>query len=285
MTTLYKDILEGNYVVGGSVHLKDGLIENNPFSKKLGNCLAANWMLKNKKKAKAKIKEVMKEQRLGTHEVDECYGYAIYYFLEKEDREFKEDFFGEGSSETYNIDIYCLFKLKIIVYEYRNEMRNRLKNTLHLIDTEKEDADNMPRRCISYNILTRDNQNNEGNLVYSYNEVIEFEELQDILDNELVLYDEYFKLVGLKNFSFRDYVYHMFLSNKVLEIGDDGLLTKESFQKIAESLEMTPVALKKINKIVKNLMKTRKDLFGDVPELIGRLVNGKTSGWTPIYNK
>ena len=50
MTTMYKDVLEGNYVVGGSVHLKDGLIENNPFSKKLGNCLAANWMLKNKKK-------------------------------------------------------------------------------------------------------------------------------------------------------------------------------------------------------------------------------------------
>lgn len=286
MVTMYENnLLKGNFVIGGKVHLKDGEIKNNPFSKKLGDCRAANWMLANEKKAKAKIREVMKEQRLGTHEVDECYGYAIYFFLEKEEREFREDYFGEGSSETYNIDIYCLFKLKMIVYEYRNEMKNRLKFTVHLIDTDKDDSDNMPKRCISYNVLTKNN-NEDGNLVYTYNEVIEFEELQDILDNELSIYDEEFKLVGLNNFSFRDYVYHMFLSDSFRELDRDGSqLDSNSLSLISEELGISPSALKKTNKIVKNLMKTRRDLFREVPELIAKLLSGKNQGWKPVFRK
>lgn len=279
------NLLEGNYVIGGKVHLKDGEIKNNPFSRKIGNWTAANWMLQNEKRAKAKIREVMKEQRLGTHEVDECYGYAVYYFIEEEKREFKEDFFGEESSETYNIDIYCTFQLKMIVYKYRNEMKNRLKHTIHLIDTDKDDSDNMPKKCISYNVLTNDSSKEDGkSREYSYNEVIEYEELQGILDEELPKYDEYFELVGFTEFSFRDYVYHMFLSDRIRDLEKNGnQLDEKSLKTISKDIGISSSALKKTNKIVKNLMRTRNDLFADVPTLIGRLLEGKNTGWKPKF--
>lgn len=275
------NFIKGNYMIDGKLQLKNGFIKNNPFSKRIGNCDAAKWILDNKQKAKGKIREIMKEQSLGTHEVDECFSFAVYYFLEKDDREFNPDYFGETGSKTYSIEIYCLFKLKLIVYEYRNEMRKRMKNTVYLVDTDKDDVDNLPRGCISYNVLKRE-ENNEGDEL-NFNDIIEFEDLQDILDYELPRFDEDFKTVGLLNFRLREYVYFTFLQQEEMSFDIAGnKLEEKTMEKVAENLGLSVSALMKINKLIKNLMKTRSDLFGNLPELIGRLVQGKINGWRPI---
>lgn len=273
--------IQGNIVIDGLVHLKDGVIKDNPFSKSVGNCLAAHWLLENKELAKSKIREVMRDQRLGDHEVDECYDYAIYFFLEKEDRDFNADHFGEEASNTYSINIYCLFKLKMIVYEYRNEMRKRLKYTVNLVEIDKDDADKMPKKCISYDVLNKASFDNEKDN-YGFNEVVEFQDLQEILDIELPLYDEDFRTLGMNNFNFKSYIYHLFLSDVNLEM-DGSKMTDNSLEEISSRMGVTKSALKKQMKIVKDLMKTRRDLFGDLPEMIGRLVKGKIEGWKPVY--
>lgn len=275
--------VEGNYIINGTVHVKNGIIKDNPFSKKLGNCDAAKWILQNKSKAKNKIREIMKEQSLGFHEVDECFGFAVYFFLERDDREFNPEYFGDSGSKTYNIEIYCLFKLKMIVYEYRNEMRKRLQKTVYLVDSDKDENDNLPKGCLSYNVLKREQDSNFEN--YNFNDIIEFEDLQDVFDVELSNFNESFKQLGLLNFNFKNYVYFMFLCEETKSYentySDDG---EVDLNLVSDKLGITTSALTKINKIMKNLVKTRPDLFGEIPDILNRLIQGKNSGWYPKYN-
>lgn len=274
-------LLDGNNILSGIINIKDGIILDNPFSKSIGTSLAAQWLLDNSQLAKSKIREVMREQWLGIHEVDECFDYAIYFFLEKDDRDFNAGYFGDEASETYSIDIYCLYKLKMIVYEYRNEMKKRLDSTVHLIDMDKDGQDSMPKRCISYDILSKSSFEEEKN-GYGFNDVIEFQDLQEMLDIELPYYNEDFKILGMNNFDIRSYVYHLFLSDELLEM-DGSKITDDSMSAIAENMGVTKSALKKQTKIVKDLMKTRKDLFEDVPDMMARMVKGKLNGWKPVY--
>jgi hypothetical protein len=275
-------LLEGNVVIGGLVHIKDGVIKDNPFSKSVGNCLAAHWLLENSETAKNKIRAVMREQHLGEHEVDECFDYAIYFFLEKEDRDFKSDHFGEEASNTYSIDIYCLYKLKMIVYEYRNEMKKRLKATVHLVDIDKDEQEKMPKKCISFDVLNKASFEHEKNN-YGFNDVTEYQDLQELLDIELPFYNEDFRTLGMHNFDFRSYVYHLFLGDLDIKL-DGSQLTDETLELVSIKMGVTKSTLKKQMKIVKELMKTRKDLFRDIPELMLRLVNGKQQGWKPVFS-
>lgn len=280
-TEFNSSILEGTYVIGNVVQMKDGFIQDNPFSKRVGSCLAAHWLIENQELAKSKIREVMREQRLGVHEVDECFDYAVYFFSEKEERDFNPDYFGDEASETYSIDIYCLYKLKMIVYEYRNEMKKRLNSEVHLVDDiDKEDGEKVPKKCISYDILAKASFDEEKEN-YGFNEILEFEELQEIFDIDLPYYTQQFRILGMNNFDFRSYVYHMFLSEEPQLDGFN--LKEESVVKIAKALGMTPSALKKINRIIKETVKKRSDLFGELPMILDRLIQGKLKGWKPIF--
>lgn len=282
-TTAYsRELLTGNYLIGGKVYLKNGEIKSNPFSKSIRKSLAAEWILNHEGKAKAKIREVMKSQRLGIHEVDECYDYAVSFFLENEDRDFDKDYFGKDGSDTYHIDIYCLFQLKMIVYSYRNEMKRRLKKTVHLVDYDKDSQDSMPKNCISYNVLKRESDLDTTG-TYTIGDVVEHEELQYLLDVEIPKYDAKFKLVGIQDFDFRNYIYYMFLDDSFERQLNASHLQPSTLKEIAAKLGESSSWLKKINRIVRDLMLTRKDFFGDVPSLISTLVQGKSNSWIPSY--
>lgn len=288
-------LLEGNYVhmkreVGedGTVtdtplfHMKDGMIKNNPFSKSIKSSLSAMWMLNNRNRALHKIREVMRSERLGTHEADECFEFALYFFLEREDRDFKSKYFGEDAVNSYSIDIYCLSKLRYIVWHYRNEMRARLANTVYLIDRDKDDMEAMPKKSISFDLLNKASFEEEKKS-YGFNEVVEFDELQELLDVVVPYYNDEFKMFGLVNFDFKKYVYYTFLSNKELVL-EKKHLSDETLDEIAEELGMSVNALTIINKRVSDLLKTRPDVFGDLRDVLFRLVEGKINGWKPVYN-
>lgn len=290
--TTYKyseGLLQGNYTIGNKVYLKNGIIQSNPFSKSIRDSLAAQWMLNNEMKAKSKIREVMKSQRLGTHEVDECYDYAVSFFFENQDKDFDKDYFGKEGSTTYHIDIYCFFQLKMIVYSYRDEMKRRLKNTVSLVTVDTNSANSeqpLPRNCISYNLLKRQSDEDDSG-TYTIGDVAEHDELQYILDVEVPKFDKFFKLVGLQDFKFREYIYYMFLDDSVTRELNASQLSTESLNKVAKNMGESSSWLIKINGIVRNLMMNRSDFFGDVPPIILNLVTGRTNGWiasaTPVF--
>lgn len=279
--TLENSLLEGNYILGGLVQVNDGVIKDNPFSKSIGTSLAANWLLENESIAKNKIKQIMKTQQLGIHEADECFDFALYYFLEKEERDYNKDYFGDEASETYSIRVYCLKKLELIVYVYRNEMRRRLDMTVHLVDMDKDDSESMPKRCISYDVLNKASFEDEVD-TYGYKEVIEYDELQEIFDIELPMYNEEFRMLGMVNFDIRDFVYHLFLDDNGFSL-DGNNLSEEDLNRVSANMGLTPSGLQKTIELVTDNNKSKRGMFKDLPGIVMRLFKGKLKGWTPVY--
>lgn len=284
-TKYTKDILEGNYLIGGEIHISNGEIRNNPFAKKIRKSKAAEWVLANEGLAKARIREEMRTLYLGSHEVDECYDYAISYFLESADREFDENYFGVAEESTYSIDIYCLFQLRMAVYRYRNEMRKRLANTVHIVDDAQDDSESLPKGCISFNVLNseRDSDVTHGMQRLNIEDIVDFAEFQYILDYELPKYDEKFQILGVHySFKFREYIYYMFLDSSINRELDVSQLQKETAKIIATKMGRSVSWLDKINRLIRTLMASRTDFFGEVPGIIAQLVQGRNNGWEAV---
>lgn len=278
---LDRGMLDGYCVIDNLVTLKDGKIVGNPFSRSIRTSLSATWLLNNESLVKQKIAYVMKYHGLGVHEVDECFSYAVFYFLEDDERDFRAEYWGDETSTTYTIEIYCLSAITNIVYHYRNEMKKRMKSEVHLIDRDKDSDAPMPKRCISYDVLNGSSfEEVKGG--FGFEEVVEYEELQDILDLDIPAYGEQLcEAKGLLNFDFRNYVYHMFLRGDGVISLDGKNLSKESLNMISSELGMTPSALTKINLLIKDVMKRHPEWFRDLPELLLTLVEARQNGWVP----
>lgn len=278
---LDKGILDGHCVVDNLVVLKDGKIDDNPFSKSISTSLASTWILENEPLVKQKLAVTMLGQSLGVHEVDECFDYAVFYFLEKKKREFNPGYWGDETSSTYTLEIYCLSQLPQIVYYYRNRVMERHNKELHLIERDKDSGEAMPKKCISYDVLNNASFDELKN-GYGFDEVAEYEELQDILDIDIPEYGEQLcEAKGLVNFDFRNYVYHMFLRGDGMVSLDGKNLTDESLKLISSELGMTPSGLAKVNLLIKDVMKRHPEWFSELPGVLLRLIEARQNGWVP----
>lgn len=274
---------DGKVVEHSLFMMKDGIIKDNPFSSSFAGTASAAWLIENKDRALHKIRSVMSTQGLGTHEADECYEFAIWRFANDPKLEFDPNHF-DNQNKSYTISIFCLHQLALTVYHYRNEMRNRLQNTVYLVDRDSDENEVMPKKSISYDLLSKTSFEEERQS-YGYNEVAEFDELQDILDVIIPYYNDEFRMLGLVNFDFKKYVYHTFLSDKHITLERKKVLSEESLSLVAEALGMTEFKLKTVNKLVSELLRNRTDIFGDLREPLHRLVDGKVRGWVPIWNE
>lgn len=278
---LDKGILDGHFVVDNLVVLKDGKIDDNPFSKSISSSLASTWILENESLVKQKLAVALLGQSLGVHEVDECFDFAVFYFLEKKKREFDPGYWGDEASSTYTLDIYCLTQLPQIVFYYRNRVKDRHFKELHLIERDKDSGEAMPKKCISYDVLNTASFDELKN-GYGFDEVDEYDELQDILDIDIPEYGEQLcEAKGLVNFDFRNYVYHMFLRGDGMVSLDGKNLTDESLKLIASELGMTPSGLSKVNILIKDVMKKHPEWFRELPQLLLRLIEARQTGWVP----
>lgn len=279
---MYEDILEGKKEINGLVTIVDGYIKGNPFSKAIGDNKAARWILENRGMVEGKLRKEMLSYGLGVHELDECYDYAIYFFLEKDGRDFDEDYFGKDVRGTYTLAIYCMSRLREVVWLYKEEMKERMDSTVYLVGVDDMEDGRVGHGCITDGGVS---SSMVDVVVDEYDDIVEFEDMQEVLDKVLPMYDEDFRMKGLLNFSTRDFVYHLFLSEDGIELDGRSLkMTSGSYKEVAGRLGLEVATLRKVYEYVKKLVREDDgDIFRDLFENIYGLVEAKKKGWRPVY--
>ena len=279
-----------------NLKINNGIIENNPFYKNVGHSECALWILQNEGKVKKRIQKTLSKMGHGNFEIDECYDYMTYYFIEFSHNEFDKEYFlkkkmkeklenlEEGvdvidleeidklENSEYKLEYYVLNRVHNAAMGYVRNL-NKLKNMKRFIDSNELDE----QEHTSYYNISIDEVSSQVYLNDRFSDnnpeiICEYAELQDILDYDLDIYNEEFNRSGLKGFSTRKFVEALFL----MDLNDE--------EEIAEVLGISVNKLSNYIEGFKALMKNETGLGGKYRNLmmsIKQLVEGKKNGWEP----
>lgn len=196
---------EGKVYTYGDLIIKDGEIVGNEFSYNIGSSQASTWVINNESKVMNRIGYYLRVLNVAGGDKEDCFNYAIYYFLDKKEREVVLNFFGEGTD--YGIGKYCMSNLKFAVYGYKNNINKvRGEGTTYLIDTKDTEE-----RGQGYSIedITYDNSISDDAYADPL-QVVEFKELKDQFKEDMLGYASYFKGEGYKVFDILNVFSYLF---------------------------------------------------------------------------
>lgn len=270
--------------------IKDGIIEGNPFFRAVDGNECAMWMIENRDWAMAKITTAFKEMgRYRRDHITECYDYIIYYFLSN-NKKFDEDYFLNEimanldnmdekelkeaedfltGEDEYKIEHYVLSMVKKIAMSFYT--REVVKRELYLDDAFDEFY-NPGDISEGYAILNSFYKDEYISLDDDPSLIVEFEELQDMYDNDLSIYDEDFRSKGLVGFDTKLFVTALFLK---------GLTTSEEISEYMGVSESVYETYKSgFSNIVKNSGDNGED-YSDLEDTIKKLIAGLSIGWEP----
>lgn len=198
---------EGKVYTYGDLIVKDGEIVGNEFSYNIGSSQASTWVINNESKVMNRISYYLRVLNVAGGDKEDCFNYAIYYFLDKKEREVVLNFFGEGTD--YGIGKYCMSNLKFAVYGYKNNINKvRGEGTTYLIDTKDTEE-----RGQGYSIedITHDNSLTDAAYANPLH-VVEAKELKDQFKEDMLLYSTYFKKEGYKVFDILNVFSYLFFN-------------------------------------------------------------------------
>lgn len=282
---------------------KKDFIEGNMFFKSLTSSPAtecAMWILNNERKVKNKIRYTFSSMGHADADVEECYDHMLYYFLEFTHNAFDENYFvhkealeklelaesvedlkeieeviKESQTDTYKMEYYILNRVKNGALSYIRHL-NRSRDTLKFDNTDVQDMPKRNNNTINMDMATSLQEEDTRSIESDPDLWVQFSELQDILDQDLHIYDEEFQEKGLKDFNTRKYVESLFLMG--FEEGkDDGLMAKH----MGVSLSMFNNYRSGFKIIVKDEICEGGEYY-DLYASISDLVQGMKYKWKPI---
>lgn len=259
--------MKGNYIINDKVVISEGKIMNNPFSKRLDNSEASQWIINNEEKVKASIMKRLRMVGIYWGDVDGCYDSLIDEFNRRPELQFNKNHFGKGTG--YEIEEYILNRVKYTVQKYRNTLKNH--NTVPLLTQDESDyhfgeiEENFSESNegdIGEEVVNQDNRYWDG----------KFEDIS-------YFFEEFLQERSYKEFDFERFLYYMFLD---VEEGQEDRLEKNycrASKKIGESKELVETVVEDMIYAVKE-----RDKNGEmILSLIKELIEGKNRGWIPIF--
>lgn len=270
-------------------------IEGNPFFRRVEDSPSALWVLENEGRVKWKIKSTLQEFGQGEYDVDECYDYMIYYFIENTDKEFDPNYFNNqelmdkingastideikrieektSRSSNYTIDKYIMSRVRKETMGLIKEMEASKNMQRYAENIESEGTGYYNPNTISIDVASANKKKDYGNIEDSPEMIIDFMELQDMLENELHIYDDEFISRGLTKFRTRPFVECLFLADMddEEEMAERLGLYLSTFQKYKNSFRIIVQGKSSMN-----------EEFGDLKNTMSMLIRGKVSGWQP----
>lgn len=243
--------------------IQNGVITNNPFIFRLEKSLTSQWMIANRKKVIGRIKFLFREyygEGYGGN-IDDCFGYAVEYFMKSKRRAFRRMYFGQES--TYDVQQYCFSQLKYIVRNYLKDINGKLVVQPIVNADEKESSRGgmvdetlaIDQMCVEDKVLVRD--------IKMWDE--QFEWLRD--------YESYFKDKNYKDFDIMGYLAYMYF-----DVQEDIETHANHVAKmIGESVELIALVTSDFKEDVSRQEDRAIELLTDIKEL----VQASKHGWKP----
>lgn len=282
-------------------------IEGNPFYGSVKDSPSALWVVENEGRVKRKIYRVFQKMgqvswdtKFTKSQVDECYDYMAYYFIEYSHNEFDEDYFKNQEAMEKLEKAETMEDLRRIEKEYRESDNNaimeyyimnrvyniamsyvrtlkKIRGTKRIIETsEAFDEEFIDRKsCICDGeaaLKSIDTQKSEFDPEF----IIECQEYDDMFNYDLDIYDKEFQDSGLNGFSMKDFVYALFLSGF------------ENDDEICDFLGVSNVVLDNYRTGFRVLVKGKAGRGGEYEDLmltIKELIEGVKRGWKPSCKK
>src|SRR5699024_1492269 len=217
---------DDNIIVNDTVFVTGGEIMNNPFSIRLENSEAAQWVIQNEKIVKNSIKSRFRTKGIAWGNVDDCYDLLLNEFNTKTKLQFNKNYFGEDTG--YGIAEFVLNRIKYIVLRYRKEIEET-KTTPLLTQAESD---------YYYGEIEENFAREETSEIDVYVES-DFGYWDELYDGLLVMFDGFLLDRSYKEFDYEKLVYYMYL-----DVGDVGKKVnvenqyKRVAKKIGESVEL-----------------------------------------------
>lgn len=279
------------------VKCSNGIIENNSFYRSVegeSSIECAIWIHQNERKVKNKIRGTFKQLGFGAYAVDDCYEHMLYYFVENTNKAFDENFhihqevldrledvetieelksleeyLKSADSSDYKMEYYILNRVKHGALGYIRHLK-RQEDMLILENDAYDDLGHKGSNMITHDKASANDSNYSKNIENEPDLVAEFSYLQEMLDNDLSIYDEEFNEKNLKGFNTKRFVESMFLKDL------------ENNEEIADDLGINCAQLNNFISGFKAIVNTDKEEYNDLKQTIQELVEGVKNGWVPI---
>lgn len=256
-----------NIIVNDTVFVTGGEIMNNPFSIRLENSEAAQWVIQNEEVVKRSIKNRFRVERIMWGNVDDCYDLLLNEFNTKTKLQFNKNYFGKNTG--YGIAEFVLNRVKYIVLRYRKELKE-VKTTPLLTQTESDYYFGEIEENFAGEDINNIDRYVESDLGY-------WDELYEGL---LVVFDGFLLDRSYKEFDYERLLYYMYL-----DVGDVGNKVnienqyKRVAEKIGESVEL-------VETVVEDMITAVKEKEEDgtkILEIVQELLTGRGLGWSPEW--
>lgn len=265
---------QGIYTYGDLI-IKDGQIIGNPFSYNVNNSQASLWIINNREKVISMISRYISALRVHGGDAEDCYNYAIYYFLDRRDREVVLNFFGDESG--YNVEKYCMSNLKFVVYNYKTHVQKmRGAHTINLVDNEE--MENYQTYGTNMNQLTNKQSLSSSN---DYADPYHFEgndQMAKDFYNEIMMYTDYFEKQGYAVFDVMNFLSYLFFHSHEIIDETEQAENKEHFRRIlvgfvASKLNMSEDLARLVYDDFIQGVRKQDELASDLFEVINRYVD------------
>lgn len=259
---------EGSIYTYGELIVKNGEIVGNEFNYNISSSQASTWIINNEQKVMNRINYYLRILNVAGGDKEDCFNFAIYYFLDKKEREVVLNFFGEGSD--YGIGKYCMSNLKFAVYGYKNNLKKiRGEGTTYLIDSKDTEE-----RGKGYSIedITYDNSLSDRDTSFDNPlDILEYSELQKRFKKDMLMFGGYFKEEGYKVFDILNVFSYLFFNisqREELLNNDKNTLRKSVYEWVAEETGESKYLIESMFKTLYKGYKEGRELDNDIYETI-----------------
>src|SRR5699024_4640888 len=258
---------EGNFIINNRIVISEGKIMNNPFSKRLENSEASQWIIKNEDKVKGSIQKRFRMMGIYWGDIEECYDLLLNEFNTRPELQFNKNHFGKGTG--YAIEEYILNKVKFVVRKYRNELNKY--NAVPLITQDESD----------YYYGEIEENFAENNSTDIGEEIVnkDLSYWDDKFEFMSTLFEEFLEERSYREFDFNKFLYYMFLDVK--EVEKDRL--EKNYDRVSYKLGESRELVETVVDDMILAVKERDDLGESILSMIKELLEGKSNGWTPYF--
>lgn len=253
-----------------NVVIQNGTIANNPFIFRLEKSTTSQWMIANKSKVLNRIMYYFREYNGAGYggNADDCFCYAVDYFMESKKRAFRKSYFGKET--TYNVEQYCLTLLKYSVRNYLNELNGGL-NIQSIVTAEErgERRGGCVDETLAIDQLSVEEQVMERDI-----------DMWDEQFDWLMEYEGYFKDKNYKEFDIKGYLAYMYFDVNHIDIKDH---VEHVAKSIGESVDLVKLVTQDFRIDVVNKDDVAVELLNEIKTMVKETRNG----WKPkiIRNK
>lgn len=248
----------GVYIYNEEVVIRNGLIINNPFVKKIIIPNTVIWIFSNQMDVIKLSKFWLNQFNAYYVNVNDVLGYIIDYFYNGED--FKKNL--SYSDSDYNIGSYVIGKLKYIIQTYIKE----IEYIKPILDKSEINSGFIGSYNELYTYDTSTMELDEETLEY-------FEYLNEIF-NDLDDYKDYFISYGYIAFNIKEFIFYSFLDST-----DKKYSKEDKIEYVSSKMNVPKELVSSIFKDMKKLYSKKNRVILNLYEDIEELLIGCKNGW------